>query len=110
METGLAGKTAIVTGGASGIGLACARALADEGATVVVADLDEQGAARAATEVGGHAVTADVSKPENARRVVDEAVARFGTVDVLVACAGIFHSTPSSCSTMFRACGIAVVL
>jgi 3-oxoacyl-[acyl-carrier protein] reductase len=94
VETGLAGKSAVVTGGASGIGLACARALAGEGATVVVADLDEQGAARAATEVAGHAVTADVSKPEHARRVVDEAVARFGTVDVLVACAGIFHSTP----------------
>jgi 3-oxoacyl-[acyl-carrier protein] reductase len=94
METGLAGKVVIVTGGASGIGLACARALAGEGARVVVADLDEQAAARAAEELAGHAVAADVSKPEHARRVVEEAVSRCGGLDVLVACAGVFQSTP----------------
>jgi 3-oxoacyl-[acyl-carrier protein] reductase len=94
VETGLAGKIVVVTGGASGIGLACARALAGEGATVVVADLDEEAAARAAEELAGHAVTADVSRPEHARRVVEEAVARCGRLDVLVACAGAFHSTP----------------
>jgi 3-oxoacyl-[acyl-carrier protein] reductase len=93
VETGLAGKVGIVTGGASGIGLACARALAGEGATVVVADLDEQAAARAADELAAHAVTADVSKPEHARRVVEEAVTRCGGLDVLVACAGAFHAT-----------------
>jgi 3-oxoacyl-[acyl-carrier protein] reductase len=94
VETGLAGKVVIVTGGASGIGLACARALAGEGAQVVVADLDEQAAARAAEEVAGHAVAADVTKPEHARRVVEEAVSRCGGLDVLVTCAGVFHSTP----------------
>jgi 3-oxoacyl-[acyl-carrier protein] reductase len=93
VETGLAGKVVIVTGGASGIGLACARALAGEGAQVVVADVDEQAAARAAEEVAGHAVAADVSKPEHARRVVEEAVSRCGGLDVLVACAGVFQST-----------------
>ena len=94
METGLAGKSAIVTGGASGIGLACARALAGEGASVVLADLNEEAAARAAEELAVHYVAADVTKPEDARRVVEEAVGRSGGVDVLVTCAGAFHSTP----------------
>ena len=94
METGLAGKTAVVTGAASGIGLACSRALAAEGATVVVADLNETAAQEAAREVGGYAVAVDVTKPEDARRVVEEAVARGGALDVLVACAGAFHATP----------------
>jgi 3-oxoacyl-[acyl-carrier protein] reductase len=94
METGLAGKTAVVTGAASGIGLACSRALAAEGATVVLADLNETAAQEAAREVGGHAVAVDVTKPEDARRVVEEAVARGGALDVLVACAGAFHATP----------------
>jgi len=94
VETGLAGKTAAVTGAASGIGLACSRALAAEGATVVLADLNETAAQKAAREVGGHAVAADVTKPEDARRIVEEAVARGGALDVLVACAGTFHATP----------------
>jgi 3-oxoacyl-[acyl-carrier protein] reductase len=94
VETGLAGKTAVVTGAASGIGLACSRALAAEGATVVLADLNEEAADEAARELGGHAVAADVTKPEHARRVVEEAVARSGALDVLVACAGAFHATP----------------
>jgi 3-oxoacyl-[acyl-carrier protein] reductase len=94
VETGLAGKTAVVTGAASGIGLACSRALAAEGTTVVLADLDETAAQEAAREVGGHAVGVDVTKPEDARRVVEEAVARGGALDVLVACAGAFHATP----------------
>ena len=94
METGLAGKSAIVTGGASGIGLACARAFAGEGASVLLADLNEEAAARAAEELAAHYVAADVAKPEDARRVVEEAVARSGGVDVLVTCAGAFHATP----------------
>ncbi|HKP17193.1 MAG TPA: SDR family NAD(P)-dependent oxidoreductase [Gaiellaceae bacterium] len=94
METGLAGKCAIVTGGASGIGLACARALAGEGAAVVIADLNEEQAARAAEELAAHYVAADVSKPAEARRVVEEAVAKAGALDVLVTCAGAFHATP----------------
>lgn len=93
METGLAGKTAAVTGAASGIGLACSRALADEGVRVVLADIDEAGVSAAAADVGGHAVTADVTRPEHARRVVEEAVRYSGSLDVLVACAGVFSGT-----------------
>jgi 3-oxoacyl-[acyl-carrier protein] reductase len=94
VETGLAGKTAIVTGAASGIGLACSRALAAEGVSVVLADVDEAGTADAARELDAYAVVADVTKPEHVRRVVEEAVARSGSLDVLVACAGVFHATP----------------
>ena len=94
METGLAGKGAVVTGGASGIGLACVRALAGEGANVVVADLNQEEAARAAGELAAHYVAADVTKPEHARRVVEKTVRAAGSLDVLVTCAGAFHSTP----------------
>jgi len=93
VETGLAGKSAIVTGGASGIGLACARALAGEGTSVVIADLNEEAATAVAEELAAHYVAADVSKPDQARRVVEETVARVGGLDLLVTCAGAFHST-----------------
>ena len=94
METGLAAKTAVVTGAASGIGLACSRALAAEGATVVLADLDGAGATEAAESIGGHAVQADVSRPDEAHRVVAEAVRLSGRLDALVASHGVFQGTP----------------
>jgi 3-oxoacyl-[acyl-carrier protein] reductase len=94
VETGLAGRTAIVTGAASGIGLACSRALAAEGTRVVLADVDADRLTEAARDVGGDAVVADVTKPDDARRVVEEAVRLAGALDVLVASAGAFHSTP----------------
>jgi 3-oxoacyl-[acyl-carrier protein] reductase len=94
VETGLADKSAIVTGGASGIGLACVRALAGEGARVVIADLNEEAATAAAQELAAHYVAVDVSKPDQARRVVEETVARAGGLDLLVTCAGTFQSTP----------------
>ena len=56
----LGGRTALVTGGASGIGLAAARALAASGATVTVADVDEAGAQRVADELGGRAWAVDL--------------------------------------------------
>ena len=93
MELGLAGKTALVTGGASGIGLACSRALAAEDVKVVLADLDGERARQAAQSVAGHAVEADVSEPDGARRAVEEAVGLAGRLDVLVASHGIFQGT-----------------
>src|SRR5690349_10053173 len=57
----LAGRRAIVTGGASGIGAACARALAERGARVVIADLDGAAASRMADELSGEAWTVDLS-------------------------------------------------
>jgi 3-oxoacyl-[acyl-carrier protein] reductase len=96
MQTGLADKTTVVTGGASGIGRACAAALAQEGAHVVVGDLDADGASRVAAELGSHClgVEVDVSDPESCERLVLQATSTFGSLDVLVTCAGIFHSTP----------------
>jgi 3-oxoacyl-[acyl-carrier protein] reductase len=94
VDTGLEGKTAIVTGAAGGIGLASSRALASEGAHVVCADLDEVGAERTAVEVGGIGVGVDVTDPAACERLVEEATTRYGSLDVLVTCAGIFHDTP----------------
>ena len=86
MDLGLAGKVAIVTGGSKGLGLASARALAAEGAHVVICGrtprtLDDAAAALAG--VAGDAsrvlaVQADVSSEADLRRLVDETTARFG--------------------------------
>ena len=85
------GKIAIVTGAASGIGRACARRLAGEGATVVLADRDAAGGAAAAGELGApHVFRAlDVTDPAAWARVVDETVQASGRLDVLVNAAGV---------------------
>ena len=85
------GKTAVVTGGARGIGAATARRLASEGATVVVADFDEDGAKQAAAEIGGHAVRCDVTRLADVEAAVDTARELGGSVDILVTCAGIIR-------------------
>ena len=88
------GRVAIVTGAARGIGHGIARALAAEGAAVVVADLDEPGARAVAAELaaGGAdalALRVDVSSEEDTRRLAEETVAAYGRIDVLVANAGV---------------------
>jgi 3-oxoacyl-[acyl-carrier protein] reductase len=96
METGLGGKVAIVTGGSGGIGFASARALAGEGARVVLGDLDGDAVAASAAELGADVAAAaavDVSRPEDAQRLVDTALERFGRLDVLVASAGLHRAT-----------------
>jgi 3-oxoacyl-[acyl-carrier protein] reductase len=89
--TGFDGKTALITGGANGIGAATAKRLADGGATVVVADFDEDGAQATAAAVGGHAVRCDVTKREDVEAAVEAAVAHGGSLDILVTCAGIIR-------------------
>ena len=92
------GKVVIVTGAARGMGKATAVAFAREGARVVVNDVLPAAAERAADEIraAGGAATAiavDVSRREEAQRLVQEAVRLFGTVDVLVNNAGILSRT-----------------
>jgi 3-oxoacyl-[acyl-carrier protein] reductase len=84
------GKAALVTGGARGIGAATAKRLADEGATVVVADFDEAAAQETAAAIGGQAVRCDVTNREDVEAAV-EAAAAHGSLDVLVTCAGIIR-------------------
>lgn len=83
----LDGKVAVVTGGASGIGLAAARRFHREGAEVVIVDLDEAGARRSASELGGGAVAADVGDPASWPRIVAAAEA-LGGIDVAFLNAG----------------------
>ncbi len=84
-----ADRVAVVTGAASGIGAATTRRLADEGAAVVVADLDVEAGEALAEEVGGLFVRADVTSAEDNERLYAETVARYGQVDVAFHNAGI---------------------
>ncbi len=101
METSLAGKVALVTGAASGIGAACALDLARQGARVVVADwnadLGEQTAA-ALKEKGTEAlfVQVDVSRPESVEKMVAETLKAFGRLDAAVNNAGISGESNST--------------
>lgn len=88
----LAGKVALVTGGARGIGFATARALCARGASVVIADLDADAAAQAAAQIHDSravGLAADVTDRGAMQRAVASAVERFGGLDVVVANAGI---------------------
>jgi 2-hydroxycyclohexanecarboxyl-CoA dehydrogenase len=84
----LEARTALVTGGASGIGAATARRLAAEGARVSIADLDEAGAREIAAEIDGHAVRMDVADAASARAGVAAASEALGPLDILVNNAG----------------------
>src|SRR5437764_14659326 len=84
----LEGRTALVTGGASGIGAATARRLAAEGANVAVADLNADGARDVAGELDGVALTMDVMDVGSIRSAVASAVEALGPLDVLVNNAG----------------------
>lgn len=88
----LAGRRAVITGGASGIGAACARLFAAEGAAVVVADLEgarEQGEELAEQLPAAAFVPCDVRVEHEVERTFDECVSRYGGVDTVVASAGV---------------------
>jgi NAD(P)-dependent dehydrogenase (short-subunit alcohol dehydrogenase family) len=96
----LTGKVALVTGGASGFGRTTCVRLAEEGATVVLADLDEVRADETVAlvedlDARAERVVADISTLDGARAAVARAVERFGGLDVLVNNAGISQGTPS---------------
>ena len=87
----LDGKVAVVTGAAQGIGRAIAEGLADNGARIVIADL--QGAEAAAEAFAdGVGITADVGNERDVQRLADVAVERCGTIDILVNNAGVYAS------------------
>jgi 3-oxoacyl-[acyl-carrier protein] reductase len=92
----LTGRTAIVTGGARGIGQAVALALASEGASVMVADQNGQGASQVMAEInrfGGkaQALAVDVADPSDVENLVGQTLAHFGSLDILVNNAGIIR-------------------
>jgi NAD(P)-dependent dehydrogenase (short-subunit alcohol dehydrogenase family) len=85
----LEGRTAVITGGGSGIGLASAKRLAAEGARIVIADLDETAGKTAAQESGGLFVRTDVASETDVQNVFATAKDTFGSVDVAFNNAGI---------------------
>lgn len=93
----MAAKVVLITGGASGIGRGCALRFAEEGASVVVADLNAARADAVAEELeqmgtDALAVSVDTSLPEEVDALVEAAVLRFGHVDACIAAAGISHA------------------
>ena len=89
MDLGITDKVAVVTGSSRGLGLASARALAREGCLVTLCARNESQLQQAAKEIrdaGGEVLTvaADVSRPDGVQRIVDQTVAAFGGIDVLV--------------------------
>lgn len=85
----VSGKSAIVTGAASGLGAATARALADAGARVALLDLNAEDAGALADEIGGIAIGCDVSSAESAEAAIAAAREKHGAARILVSCAGI---------------------
>ena len=87
----LSGKVALVTGAASGIGLAIAQAFAREGARVCVADVNAAGAEAAARELRGLGIAMDVTREEQVDAGVARCARELGGVDVMVSNAGVQH-------------------
>jgi len=94
--TRLAGKSALITGAARGIGLAFAKAYAREGAKVAIADINLAGAKEAADDIGAHAIAVhlDVTDQASIARAVDETAKAFGTIDILINNAAVFSAAP----------------
>ncbi len=82
-------RAALVTGGSSGIGLAIARMLADEGYALTLVSRTQEKVEAAAAELGAHAIAADLASPEGCEPVVPGHMERWGRLDVLVNSAGI---------------------
>ena len=84
----------LITGGSSGIGLETARLLAGAGAKVAITGRDEAKLQRAAKELQVHPIQADVSKPEDVTRMVEDTIRAFGSFNVLINNAGLGHFAP----------------
>ncbi|MBO6755023.1 MAG: L-iditol 2-dehydrogenase [Roseibium sp.] len=94
--TRLAGKAALITGAARGIGLAFAEAYVREGARVAIADIDAERARHAADEIGPDAIAVDmdVTRQDSIDKAVAAAVDAFGRIDILINNAAIFTAAP----------------
>lgn len=92
----LAGKTAIITGAARGIGRAFAEAYVAEGARVAIADIDMTRACATAAEIGSSAIAValDVTRQESIDAAVAQTVAAFGQIDILINNAAVFSAAP----------------
>ncbi|MEY2899958.1 MAG: hypothetical protein RL247_124 [Actinomycetota bacterium] len=95
----LAGKVAVITGGGSGIGLATARRMAAEGATIVIGDMDEAAGSAAATELEGLFVQVNVADEEQVNHLFDTAQSTYGSVDIAFNNAGISPPDDDSIET-----------
>ena len=87
-------KVALITGGASGIGLACAERLAADGMSVVIADLNEKSGSEHAKRLAGDFVLADLGQRQGCKHLVEATLKKHGTVHVLVNNAGFQHVSP----------------
>ena len=98
MNTSHNNQTAIITGGATGIGYAVAEQFLQQGANIVLIGRTEEKLAAAAEKLGRSnriaILAADITQPEASENIVNTAVERFSQVDVLVNNAGIFHTRP----------------
>jgi NAD(P)-dependent dehydrogenase (short-subunit alcohol dehydrogenase family) len=83
----------VITGAASGIGEACAKAFSAQGATVVIADRNLTEAQRVARECNAHAIEIDVGEEDSVSAAAADVIAKFARVDVLVNCAGVLQRT-----------------
>ena len=95
----LAKKVAVITGGASGIGLATARRMAAEGATVVIGDMDEVAGLEVAAELGGLFVKVNVAVEDEVNNLFDTAQKTYGSVDIAFNNAGISPPDDDSIET-----------
>jgi len=85
----LQGRVTVITGGASGIGAACARAFSMEGAKVVIADVNVEGARAVADDIGAIAIACDVGKEEDVGALVEMTEAEVGKIDVFFSNAAV---------------------